>query len=157
MDYYRQHGVLVKIIRIFNTYGPNMLTDDGRVISNFVVQALLDKDITIYGDGKQTRSFQYIDDLVEGMIRMMATEDHFTGPVNIGNPCEFSIFELAQKILELTCSHSNIIFEPLPHDDPRQRRPDITLAREKLDWEPHIHLEEGLMKVIDYFKSVLAK
>ena len=146
MDYYRQHGVLVKIIRIFNTYGPNMLTDDGRVISNFVVQALLDKDITIYGDGKQTRSFQYIDDLVEGMIRMMATEDHFTGPVNIGNPCEFSIFELAQKILE-----------PLPHDDPRQRRPDITLAREKLDWEPHIHLEEGLMKVIDYFKSVLAK
>ena len=157
MDYYRQHGVLVKIIRIFNTYGPNMLTDDGRVISNFVVQALLDKDITIYGDGKQTRSFQYIDDLVEGMIRMMATEDHFTGPVNIGNPCEFSIFELAQKILELTCSHSNIIFEPLPHDDPRQRRPDITLAKEKLDWEPHIHLEEGLMKVIDYFKSVLAK
>ena len=155
MDYYRQHGVLVKIIRIFNTYGPNMLTDDGRVISNFVVQALLDKDITIYGDGKQTRSFQYIDDLVEGMIRMMATEDHFTGPVNIGNPCEFSIFELAQKILELTCSHSNIIFEPLPHDDPRQRRPDITLAKEKLDWEPHIHLEEGLMKVIDYFKSVL--
>ena len=147
MDYYRQHGVLVKIIRIFNTYGPNMLTDDGRVISNFVVQALLDKDITIYGDGKQTRSFQYIDDLVEGMIRMMATEDHFTGPVNIGNPCE----------LELTCSHSNIIFEPLPHDDPRQRRPDITLAKEKLDWEPHIHLEEGLMKVIDYFKSVLAK
>lgn len=141
MDYYRQHGVLVKIIRIFNTYGPNMLTDDGRVISNFVVQALLDKDITIYGDGKQTRSFQYIDDLVEGMIRMMATEDHFTGPVNIGNPCEFSIFELAQKILELTCSHSNIIFEPLPHDDPRQRRPDITLAREKLDWEPHIHQE----------------
>ena len=117
MDYYRQHGVLVK----------------------------------------QTRSFQYIDDLVEGMIRMMATEDHFTGPVNIGNPCEFSIFELAQKILELTCSHSNIIFEPLPHDDPRQRRPDITLAKEKLDWEPHIHLEEGLMKVIDYFKSVLAK
>ena len=116
MDYYRQHGVLVKIIRIFNTYGPNMLTDDGRVISNFVVQALLDKDITIYGDGKQTRSFQYIDDLVEGMIRMMATDD-----------------------------------------DPRQRRPDITLAREKLDWEPHIHLEEGLMKVIDYFKSVLAK
>ena len=120
MDYYRQHGVLVKIIRIFNTYGP-------------------------------------IDDLVEGMMRMMATEDHFTGPVNIGNPCEFSIFELAQKILELTCSHSNIIFEPLPHDDPRQRRPDITLAKEKLDWEPHIHLEEGLMKVIDYFKSVLAK
>ena len=105
MDYYRQHGVLVKIIRIFNTYGPNMLTDDGRVISNFVVQALQDKDITIYGDGKQTRSFQYIDDLVEGMMRMMATEDHFTGPVNIGNPCEFSIFELAQKILELTRSH----------------------------------------------------
>ena len=157
MDYYRQHGVLVKIIRIFNTYGPNMLTDDGRVISNFVVQALQDKDITIYGDGKQTRSFQYIDDLVEGMMRMMATEDHFTGPVNIGNPCEFSIFELAQKILELTRSHSSIIFEPLPHDDPRQRRPDITLAREKLDWEPHIHLEEGLTKVIDYFKSVLAK
>ena len=157
MDYYRQHGVLVKIIRIFNTYGPNMLTDDGRVISNFVVQALQDKDITIYGDGKQTRSFQYIDDLVEGMMRMMATEDHFTGPVNIGNPCEFSIFELAQKILELPRSHSNIIFEPLPHDDPRQRRPDITLAREKLDWEPHIHLEEGLTKVIDYFKSVLAK
>lgn len=157
MDYYRQHGVQVKIIRIFNTYGPNMLPNDGRVISNFVVQALQNKDITIYGDGKQTRSFQYINDLIEGMVRMMATEDNFTGPVNIGNPCEFSIFELAQKVIELTRSHSNIVFQPLPHDDPRQRRPDITLAREKLDWEPHIHLEAGLMKVIDYFKSILAK
>ena len=157
MDYYRQHGVQVKIVRIFNTYGPNMLTDDGRVISNFVVQALQNKDITIYGDGKQTRSFQYIDDLIEGMVRMMATEDGFTGPVNIGNPCEFSILELARKVLELTGSSSKIVFEPLPHDDPRQRRPDITLAREKLKWEPAIPLEEGLMRVIDYFKNVLSK
>ncbi len=157
MDYYRQHGVQVKIIRIFNTYGPNMLPDDGRVISNFVVQALQNQDITIYGDGKQTRSFQYIDDLIEGMVRMMATEDNFTGPVNIGNPCEFSIQELAHKVLELTGSSSTIKFQPLPHDDPRQRRPDITLAREKLNWEPAVPLEQGLMRVIDYFKNVLSK
>lgn len=157
MDYFRQHEVQVKIIRIFNTYGPNMLPDDGRVISNFVVQALQNKDITIYGDGKQTRSFQYIDDLIEGMVRMMATEDNFTGPVNIGNPCEFSILELAYKVLELTGSSSKIKFQPLPHDDPRQRRPDITLAREKLDWEPAVPLEEGLTRVIDYFKKVLSK
>ena len=157
MDYYRQHGVQVKIIRIFNTDGPNMLPDDGRVISNFVVQALQNKEITIYGDGKQTRSFQYIDDLIEGMVRMMATEDGFTGPVNMGNPCEFSIVELAHKVLELTGSDSKIVFQPLPFDDPRQRRPDITLAREKLGWEPNIHLEDGLMRVIDYFKNVLSK
>lgn len=157
MDYYRQHHVQTKIIRIFNTYGPNMLPDDGRVISNFVVQALQNKDLTIYGDGKQTRSFQYVDDLVEGMVRMMATDNNFTGPVNIGNPCEFSMLELAHKVLEMTHSNSKIVFQPLPYDDPRQRRPDITLAREKLNWEPTINLEEGLLRVIDYFKNVLSK
>lgn len=154
MDYYRRHQVHIKIIRIFNTYGPRMLSHDGRVISNFVVQALKNKNITIYGDGCQTRSFQYIDDLIEGMIRVMATEDDFIGPINIGNPREFTILELAQKVIGMTGSQSKIVFEPLPNDDPRQRKPDITLAKEKLGWKPEISLEEGLVKVIDYFKNI---
>lgn len=157
MDYHRFHGVRIKIIRIFNTYGPRMLAHDGRVVSNFVVQALKDQDITIYGDGKQTRSFQYVDDLIEGMIRMMATPDDFTGPVNIGNPGEFTILELAEKVIQLTKSNSKIVFKPLPFDDPRQRKPDITLAKSKLDWEPKICLDEGLLKMIDYFKSIINK
>ena len=154
MDYYRRHQVHIKIIRIFNTYGPRMLSHDGRVISNFVVQALKNKNITIYGDGCQTRSFQYIDDLIEGMIRVMATEDDFIGPINIGKPREFTILELAQKVIGMTGSQSKIVFEPLPNDDPRQRKPDITLAKEKLGWKPEISLEEGLVKVIDYFKNI---
>lgn len=154
MDYYRRHQVKIKIVRIFNTYGPNMLPHDGRVVSNFIVQALKNQDITIYGDGKQTRSFQYVDDLIEGMIRMMDTEDSFIGPVNLGNPHEFTILELAEKVVNLTHSSSKIIFEPLPHDDPRQRRPDINLAKKKLDWKPEIQLEEGLLKMIEYFKTV---
>lgn len=144
MDYHRQNKVRIKIIRIFNTYGPRMLPNDGRVVSNIIMQALGNEDITIYGDGHQTRSFQYIDDLVEGMVRMMNTADDFTGPVNIGNPHEFSILELAEKIIRLTDSRSKIIFRPLPFDDPKQRRPDITLAKEKLEWQPIIQLEEGL-------------
>ena len=153
MDYHRMHGVRVKIIRIFNTYGPNMDPNDGRVVSNFIMQALKGNEITIYGDGTQTRSFQYIDDLIEGMVRMMATPDDFTGPVNIGNPHEFTMLELAEKVLELTGSKSKIVFRPLPGDDPKQRRPDITLAKEKLGgWEPGIQLEEGLLKTIEYFK-----
>lgn len=154
MDYYRRHQVRIKIIRIFNTYGPNMLTHDGRVVSNFVVQALKNEDITIYGDGMQTRSFQYVDDLIEGMIRMMATGDDFIGPVNIGNPCEFTILELAEKVIALTKSKSRIVYEPLPHDDPRQRKPDITLAKEKLKWEPKIPLDEGLTRMIEHFKHI---
>ncbi len=157
MDYYRRHGVRIKIIRIFNTYGPRMLAYDGRVVSNFVVQALKNKDITIYGDGQQTRSFQYVDDLIEGMVRMMATEDSFTGPVNIGNPREFTILELAELVIKIIGSKSKIIFEPLPHDDPRQRKPDITLARTKLDWEPKVRLEEGLIPMIEYFKTIIDK
>lgn len=155
MDYHRQHQVRVKIIRIFNTYGPNMHPKDGRVVSNFIVQALQNKDITIYGSGQQTRSFQYIDDLLDGMISMMQTEDAFTGPVNIGNPCEFTMLELAETILRLTGSRSKIIYTTLPPDDPTQRRPDITLARKKLNWEPKISLEEGLKKTIVYFKDIL--
>ena len=157
MDYYRRHGVRIKIIRIFNTYGPRMLAYDGRVVSNFVVQALKNKDITIYGDGQQTRSFQYVDDLIEGLVRMMATEDSFTGPVNIGNPREFTILELAELVIKIIGSKSKIIFEPLPHDDPRQRKPDITLARTKLDWEPKVRLEEGLIPMIEYFKTIIDK
>lgn len=154
MDYHRQNKVDIKIIRIFNTYGPRMRPDDGRVVSNFIVQALKGEDITIYGDGKQTRSFQYIDDLVEGMIRMMASED-FTGPVNLGNPREFTMIELAELVLKMTNSKSKIIFTPLPTDDPKQRKPDITLAKEKLNgWEPTIRLEEGLIETIKYFKSL---
>ncbi|MDD3037705.1 UDP-glucuronic acid decarboxylase family protein [Bacteroides sp.] len=154
MDYFRQNSVRVKIIRIFNTYGPRMLPNDGRVVSNFIIQALKNENITIYGDGKQTRSFQYIDDLVEGMVRMMNTEDGFTGPVNIGNTHEYSMLELAEKVIHLVGSDSKIIFKPLPHDDPRQRQPDITLAKEKLGWQPTIELEEGLLHMIEYFKQI---
>ena len=153
MDYHRQNDVRVKIIRIFNTYGPRMLPIDGRVVLNFVLHALNNEDITIYGDGKQTRSFQYIDDLIEGMIRMMETEDDFTGPVNLGNPNEFSIQELAKKIIAMTGSSSKIVFKSLPNDDPKQRQPDITLARKKLGWEPTIELEDGLSRMIEYFKG----
>lgn len=153
MDYHRQNKVRVKIIRIFNTYGPRMLPNDGRVVSNFILQALSNKDITIYGDGRQTRSFQYIDDLIEGMVRMMNTEDDFTGPVNLGNPNEFSILELARKIIDMTGSSSKIVFQALPDDDPRQRQPDITLAKEKLGWMPAIELEDGLKCMIEYFKT----
>lgn len=154
-DYHRQYKVKTKIIRIFNTYGPNMHPQDGRVVSNFIVQALQGKDITIYGNGAQTRSFQYVDDLIEGMMRMMTTEDSFTGPVNIGNPCEFTILELAEIVLRLTHSKAKIIFQPLPADDPTQRKPDISLARQKLDWEPRIQLEDGLKQTIAYFKGIL--
>lgn len=156
MDYHFQHNIRIKIIRIFNTYGPNMLAYDGRVVSNFVIQALQNKDITVYGDGLQTRSFQYIDDLIEGMTRMMVSSDDFIGPVNLGNPVEFTILELAQKIIDLTHSKSKIIFEPLPYDDPKQRKPDIRLAKEKLGWEPRVQLEKGLEKMISYFgKEIL--
>ena len=155
MDYHRQNDVKIKIIRIFNTYGPQMLPNDGRVVSNFTVQALRNEDITIYGSGTQTRSFQYVDDLIEGMTRMMATGDEFTGPVNIGNPGEFSILELAEKVIAMTGSKSHIVFRPLPHDDPKQRQPDITLAKEKLNWQPNVKLDAGLQKTIDYFKQII--
>ena len=155
MDYHRQNNVKIKIIRIFNTYGPQMLPNDGRVVSNFIVQALRNEDITIYGSGTQTRSFQYVDDLIEGMTKMMATGDEFTGPVNIGNPGEFSILELAEKVIAMTGSKSHIVFRPLPHDDPKQRQPDITLAKEKLDWQPKVKLDSGLQKTIDYFKQII--
>ena len=155
MDYHRQCDLKIKIIRIFNTYGPNMHPNDGRVVSNFIVQCLKNEDITIYGDGNQSRSFQYVDDLIEGMVRMMATSDSFIGPVNIGNPNEFTILELAQTVIKLTNSKSKLIFKSLPKDDPQQRRPDISLAKEKLDWSPKIELEEGLKKTIDYFDKLL--
>lgn len=155
MDYHRQYKVKIKIIRIFNTYGPNMHPQDGRVVSNFIVQALQGNDITIYGTGMQTRSFQYIDDLVNGMVKMMNSGNEFIGPVNIGNPREFTILELAEMIIKLTDSKSKIIFKPLPADDPTQRKPDITLAKEKLDWEPKILLEDGLKETIAYFKTIL--
>jgi UDP-glucuronate decarboxylase len=154
-DYNRQMGLDIKVARIFNTYGPNMHPSDGRVVSNFIVQALQGKDITIYGDGSQTRSFCYVDDLIEGFIRLMNTRDGFTGPVNIGNPGEFTIRELAEKVIELTGSSSKLIFKPLPSDDPTQRCPDITLAKTEMDWEPKIHLEEGLLKTIPYFDNLL--
>ena len=156
MDYHRQNNVKIKIIRIFNTYGPRMSMNDGRVVSNFIVQALKGENITIYGDGKQTRSFQYVDDLVEGMVRMMETGDDFVGPVNIGNPGEFTMLELAEKVIEITGSNSKIIFEPLPQDDPRQRKPDITLANQKLNgWKPEIKLDEGLGYTVDYFRKLI--
>ncbi len=155
MDYHRQNKVDIKIIRIFNTYGPRMALNDGRVVSNFIVQALKNEDITIYGDGSQTRSFQYIDDLIEATIRMMET-DNFIGPVNIGNPNEFTILELAQKVIELTGSRSKIVHKPLPSDDPTQRQPDISLARKKLGWEPKVPLEAGLKRTIAYFEHVLS-
>ena len=156
MDYHKQNNVLIKIIRIFNTYGPNMNPLDGRVVSNFIVQALKGEDITVYGDGSQTRSFQYVDDLVSGMIKTMQTPDHFTGPINIGNPDEFTILELATEIIDQTNSSSSIIFQPLPKDDPKQRKPDISLALESLNnWKPGVKLNEGLINTIKYFESVI--
>ena len=155
-DYHRQHNLSIKVARIFNTYGPRMHPDDGRVVSNFIVQALQGQDITVYGEGQQTRSFCYVDDLVEAFLRIMDTEDDFTGPVNIGNPNEFTIRELADAVIELTGSKSEIISRPLPADDPVQRQPDISIAREKLDWEPTIQLEEGLQKTIAYFDTRLS-
>ncbi|HSI22274.1 MAG TPA: UDP-glucuronic acid decarboxylase family protein [Methylophilaceae bacterium] len=155
-DYYRQHKLDIRVARIFNTYGPKMHPKDGRVVSNFIVQALNDQDITIFGDGSQTRSFQFVDDLIEGMIRLMTNNAGFVGPVNIGNPVEFTIRELAEMVLRMIPeSKSQLTFKPLPSDDPVQRKPDITLARQNLDWEPKIPLEEGLLKTIDYFKSLL--
>ena len=157
MNYHQQNNVKIKIARIFNTYGPRMHPDDGRVVSNFIVQALNQKDITIYGDGKQTRSFQYIDDLLAGLINLMQTGDDFIGPVNIGNPTEFTILELAEKVIAMTGSKSNIIYKPLPEDDPLQRKPDISLAKKELNWEPHVELDEGLGKTINYFDKLLSK
>ncbi|MBN2570231.1 MAG: SDR family oxidoreductase [Deltaproteobacteria bacterium] len=155
-DYHRQNKVDIRVVRIFNTYGPRMQPDDGRVVSNFIVQALRGQDITIFGNGTQTRSFCYVDDLIEGMIRMMNGPDGFIGPVNLGNPGEFTILDLAGRIIEITHSKSKIIHQPLPQDDPRQRQPDITLAGEKLAWKPETDLEEGLKKTIEYFEKVLA-
>jgi len=155
-DYCRQYGLPIKVIRIFNTYGPNMHPNDGRVVSNFIVQALRGKEITIYGNGKQTRSFCYVNDLVDAMVAMMNTEQGFNGPVNLGNPAEFTILELAEKVLSLTDSGSKLTFRPLPQDDPKQRRPDITLAKLKLGWEPKISLEDGLKQTIAYFRRILA-
>lgn len=154
-DYHRQHDVDIKVIRIFNTYGPRMNQNDGRVVSNFIVQALKGEDITIYGDGSQTRSFCYVDDLIEGMIRMMNSRDGFTGPVNLGNPGEFTMKQLADIVIELTHSSSKIVYMPLPSDDPTQRKPIIDLAQKELSWQPTIKLEDGLKKTIEYFKTVI--
>jgi UDP-glucuronate decarboxylase len=156
MDYHRQNKVRIKIIRIFNTYGPRMLPNDGRVVSNFVIQALNNEDITIYGDGSQSRSFQYVDDLIEGMVKMMNTDDSIIGPVNLGNPHELTILELAEKIIRISGSKSKIVFKELPNDDPRQRQPDISLANKQLEWQPTIELNEGLQYMIDYFKNGLS-
>jgi len=155
-DYRRQHSLDTKVARIFNTYGPNMHPADGRVVSNFIVQALTGQPITIYGEGQQTRSFCYVDDLVEGLLRLMASPPEFSGPVNLGNPGEFTIRELAERVLSLTGSKANLVFQPLPADDPTQRQPDITLAREKLGWQPTIQLDEGLRKTIAYFERLLS-
>ncbi|MGC6423398.1 MAG: UDP-glucuronic acid decarboxylase family protein [Lentimonas sp.] len=155
-DYHRQNGVDIRVVRIFNTYGPRMLADDGRVVSNFIVQALKGDDITVYGEGQQTRSFCYVDDLIEGFIRLM-NQDQVVGPMNIGNPDEFTILELAEKVIQLTGSSSKIIHKPMPLDDPKQRQPDIRQAREILDWEPLVELEEGLGRTIDYFRKQLAE
>ena len=149
MDYHRQNNVRVKIIRIFNTYGPRMLSNDGRVVSNFLYPALQDKDITIYGSGEQTRSFQYVDDLIEGMMRMMETPDEFTGPINLGNPNEFTILELAEKVIQMTGAKSKIVYQPLPDDDPKQRQPNIDLAKKTLNWSPTVELTEGLTRMIE--------
>lgn len=154
-DYHRQHQLDVKVVRIFNTYGPRMHPNDGRVVSNFIVQALNGQDITIFGDGSQTRSFCYVDDLIEGFIRMMATEKGVTGPINLGNPGEFTMLELAEKVIKLTASKSKLVFQALPTDDPKQRQPDITLAKQHLDWEPKINLEDGLKETISYFRNLL--
>jgi UDP-glucuronate decarboxylase len=156
-DYYRQHRVPIKVARIFNTYGPRMHPNDGRVISNFVMQALRSEPITVYGDGSQTRSFCYVDDMIEAIVRFMETQDEITGPINIGNPDEYSILELAKLIVEMTRSDSKVVFESLPADDPRQRRPDIASAKRLLDWSPSTSVREGLAKTIDYFRSGLAK
>lgn len=155
VNYHKQNKVRIKIIRIFNTYGPRMHPNDGRVVSNFIVQALKGNDITIYGDGTQTRSFCYVDDLLEGMVRLMNSREDFTGPVNIGNPGEFTMIELAEKVLQLTASKSKLIHMPLPADDPLQRKPDITIAKKELGWEPTIPLEEGLKRTIEYFKTIV--
>ena len=155
-DYWRQHKLRIKVARIFNTYGPRMHPNDGRVVSNFIVQALLGRDITVFGDGLQTRSFCYVDDLVDGLVRMMATSDHVTGPVNLGNPNEFTMLELAEKVIELTGSRSRIVHRPRPQDDPRQRRPDISKAKEELDWTPQTQLNEGLLRTIQYFERLLS-
>ncbi len=154
-DYHRQHGLDIKVIRIFNTYGPRMHPNDGRVVSNFIVQALRNEDITVYGDGSQTRSFCYVDDLVDGIVRMMKTEKGFTGPVNLGNPGEFTILELAGMVVAMTGSKSRIVFKPLPEDDPKQRKPVIDLAEEKLSWKPKIKLQDGLKRTIAYFERIL--
>ncbi len=154
-DYHRQNNLDIKVIRIFNTYGPRMHPNDGRVVSNFIMQALQGKNITVYGDGKQTRSFCYVDDLIEGMIRMMASKSGFTGPVNLGNTTEFTMLELTEEVIRLTHSKSKIVFEPLPQDDPKQRKPDITLAKKELRWKPKITLEEGLTKTIEYFEKMI--
>lgn len=154
-DYHRQHGVDIKVMRIFNTYGPRMHPNDGRVVSNFIVQALKGEDITIYGDGKQTRSFCYVDDNIDGMYRLMNSRDGFTGPVNIGNPGEFTMIELAELVIELTNSKSKLVYMPLPQDDPLQRKPIIDLAKKELGWEPKVQLREGLQKTIAYFESVI--
>lgn len=157
MNYYLQNNVRIKIARIFNTYGPKMNLNDGRVVSNFIVQALQGKDITIYGDGSQTRSFQYVDDLLDGIIKLMDTPDNFVGPVNLGNPSEFTINSLAEIVIKMTGSKSKLIHLPLPQDDPKQRKPDITLAKKELSWEPTIRLETGLEKTIEYFRGALKK
>lgn len=154
-DYNRQHNVKIRVARIFNTYGPRMATGDGRVVSNFVVQALKGEDITIYGTGEQTRSFCYVSDLIEGFVKMMKTDEPLLGPINLGNPGEFTMLELAEKVIQLTGSTSQIVFKPLPQDDPRQRQPDISLAKKTLGWEPKVGLEQGLQKTIEYFKTVL--
>jgi UDP-glucuronate decarboxylase len=154
-DYYRQHRLAIKVARIFNTYGPRMHPNDGRVVSNFIVQALKGTDITVYGDGSQTRSFCYVSDLVEALVRLMDTSSEFTGPINLGNPKEFTILQLAETIVRMTASRSKIVFKPLPTDDPVQRQPDIALARRELSWEPKVPLEEGLRETIDYFKRTL--
>jgi len=152
-DYHRQHKISIRVVRIFNTYGPRMHPNDGRVVSNFIIQALKNQDITVFGEGAQTRSFCFVDDLIDGLIRMMNAPDDFIGPVNIGNPNEFSILELANKVIELTGATSKIVYMPLPEDDPLQRQPNITLAKERLGWEPKTQLEEGLARTIEYFKN----
>jgi UDP-glucuronate decarboxylase len=154
-DYYRQHRLEIRVVRIFNTYGPRMHPNDGRVVSNFIMQALTGRDITVFGDGNQSRAFCFVDDMIEGFLRMMGNPDSFIGPVNLGNPNEFTIRQLAEKVIRLTGSHSQIVFNPLPADDPTQRRPDIELARQKLGWQPTIELKEGLQRTIDYFKILL--
>jgi len=155
-DYHRQNNLEIKVVRIFNTYGPRMHPNDGRVVSNFIVQALRGEDITIYGDGSQSRSFCYVDDLIEGFIRMMASPKEVTGPINMGNPVEFTIKELAEAVLKMVGGQSKLVFKPLPQDDPKQRQPDITIARETLAWEPKIMFEQGLEKTVDYFRTILA-